>query len=357
MVNLPVRSRTWSQELSRRIGFVLLLLLVNIAIVYLDRDAYIDITGEPGVSLIDAIYYTTVTITTTGYGDLVPVAEHARLLNALIVTPLRIVFLVLLVGTTLEVLASQGRKALLDSRWRKRMNDHTVVIGYGTMGHRAIQTLIDAGVHPSKILVIDALKELAESANAHGLASFVGDATNRDLLRRAEIAKAREVIITTGRDDAAILATLTVRQLNPTAHLVVAVRQQDNVELALQSGASDVVTSSESVGRLVGLSSLNPNLSLVVEDLLSHGDGLDVCQRPVAADEVGVGPCDITTEPVLAVLRDGVLRRYSDPEVEKLQVGDDLIVVRDTTGGSCGSVLGTCGATASTAPDVLPGRP
>lgn len=339
MVNLPVPSRTWSQELARRIGLVFLLLVINITIVYLDRDAYIDTTGAPGVSLIDAIYYTTVTITTTGYGDLVPVAEHARLLNALLVTPLRIVFLVLLVGTTLEVLASQGRKALLDSRWRKRMNDHTVVIGYGTMGHRAIRTLLDAGIPPEKILVIDVMKELADSANAHGLASFVGDATNRELLRRAEVPKAREVIITTGRDDSAILATLTVRQLNPTAHLVVAIRQEDNVQLAIQSGADNVVTSSESVGRLVGLSSLNPNLSRVVEDLLSHGDGLDVCQRAITAEEVGLAPGEVTAEPVLAVLRDGTLRRYTDPAVSRLQAGDELVVVRDTSNGSCEGVL------------------
>jgi voltage-gated potassium channel len=130
-----------------------------------------------------------------------------------------------------------------------------------------------------------------------------------------------------------------VRQLNPAAHLVVAVRQEDNVPLALQSGADNVVTSSESVGRLVGLSSLNPNLSRVVEDLLSHGDGLDVCQRPITADEIGFSPSEVTAEPVLAVFREGMLCRYTDPLVSKLQAGDELVVVRDTTDGSCEGLL------------------
>ena len=62
------------------------------------------------VDLIDSIYYTTVTLSTTGYGDIAPVAEHARLINAFVITPLRIAFLVLLIGTTLEVLATQGRR-------------------------------------------------------------------------------------------------------------------------------------------------------------------------------------------------------------------------------------------------------
>jgi voltage-gated potassium channel len=84
-------------------------------------------------------------------------------------------------------------------------------------------------------------------------------------------------------------------------------------------------------------------LGKVVEDLLSHGEGLDVCQRPITAEEIGLSPCEVATEPVLAVIRDGELRRYSDPVVSRLQAGDEIIGVRDTTEGSCTSVLGGCG--------------
>jgi voltage-gated potassium channel len=54
-----------------------------------------------------------------------------------------------------------------------------------------------------------------------GLAAFEGDATFRELLRRAELPKAREVSTTVGRDGTAILTTLTVRQLNHNAHVVI----------------------------------------------------------------------------------------------------------------------------------------
>ena len=116
-------------------------------LVYFDRDGYIDNNDPPRlrVDLVDSIYYTTVTLSTTGYGDIAPVEPHARLINAFVITPLRIAFLVLLIGTTLEVLASQGREMFRVARWRKNMGDHVVVIGYGTKGRSAVETLINNG--------------------------------------------------------------------------------------------------------------------------------------------------------------------------------------------------------------------
>ena len=122
-------------ELLRRGLLALLLLLIVVLIVWFDRDS-IPTTYDGEVGLIDAIYYATVTITTTGYGDITPVAPHARVLSAVIVTPLRIAFLVLLVGTTLEVLAHHGRRIFKDARWRKRMRNHVVVVGFGTKGKK-----------------------------------------------------------------------------------------------------------------------------------------------------------------------------------------------------------------------------
>jgi voltage-gated potassium channel len=136
------------------------------------------------------------------------------------------------------------------------------------------------------------------------------------------------VIITLDRDDSAILVTLTVRQLNPSAHIVVAVREQDNASLLRQSGANAVITSSEAVGRVVGLSTISPNLGSIIEDLLTADQGLEIAERQVSAQEVGHSPADIREERVLGVVRNKTLRRFSDPTVEKLETGDQLVVVR-----------------------------
>ena len=123
-------------------------------LVWFDRAAYTD-SHDGQVTLIDAIYYATVTITTTGYGDITPVAPHSRIINAIVITPLRIGFLVLLVGTTLEVLANEGRRIILDTRWRKHMRNHVVVVGFGTKGRSAVETLQNNGTNPAQIVIID----------------------------------------------------------------------------------------------------------------------------------------------------------------------------------------------------------
>jgi voltage-gated potassium channel len=331
-VNLPARYTSPVRKLLQRLGMAVGLLLLLTLIVYLDRDAYVDHAAEDGVSFIDALYYATVTMTTTGYGDITPVLPHARIINVFVVTPIRIAFLVLLVGTTVEVLANEGRRALQDSRWRKTMRNHTVVIGYGTTGQSATATLLRGGVTPERIVVIDTNPLAIAAANRQGMAAFEGDATSRELLHRAELPKAKEVIVTVGRDDTAILATLTIRQLNRGAHVVVAVRDSDNVALIRQSGADAVVTSSDAVGRLMGLSSISPELGEVIEDLLTSAEGLEIVQRQVTAEENGKDPNTLVGEKVLAVVRNRTLRRYYETGADVLRTGDQLVVVRKAPG-------------------------
>jgi voltage-gated potassium channel len=330
LVNLPAHTTSPAVELLRRGLLALLLLLIVVLIVWIDRDSYTD-NYDGRVDLIDAIYYATVTITTTGYGDITPVEPHARVISAVIVTPLRIAFLVLLVGTTLEVLAHQGRRIFKDTRWRKRMRNHVVVVGFGTKGRSAVETLETNGTNPTQVVVIDSRPSAIGDANVRGYAAIEGDATRREILRRAEIMKAREVIITVDRDDSAILVMLTVRQLNPSAHVVVAVREDDNASLLRQSGANAVVTSSEAVGRLLGLSAVSPNLGTIIEDLLSSKEGLEVGERQITKEEIGRSPSQVDGERVIAVVRNKTLRRFYDPTVATLEAGDQVVVVRQAT--------------------------
>jgi len=298
----------------------------TVALVWFDRDGYGD-SSDGEVDLVDAIYYTTVTLSTTGYGDIAPVSSGARLVNAFVITPLRIGFLVLLIGTTIEVLANQGREMFRVARWRKHMDAHVVVIGYGTKGRSAVETLVNNGFDKESIVVVDPSSTALGDAHADGLAVVTGDATRREVLRRAGVARAKQVIITTDRDDSTVLSTLNVRQLNPDCYVVAAVREQDNVPLVRQSGADSVVTSSDAVGRLLGLSTLSPTLGSVMEDLLTYGEGLEVAERELLVPEVGKQPQKLPDQ-VIAVVRDGTVHRYFDPAVTQLARGDRLIVVR-----------------------------
>ena len=327
-VSLPDAGRSPWWELGRRLLLAVAILVATVLVVYVDRGAYRDVNDPDGhVGMVDAVYYTTVTLSTTGYGDIAPVADHARLINAFFITPARIAFLVLLIGTTLEVLASQGREQLRVARWRKKMSAHVVVIGYGTKGRAAVDTLVSNGADRGGIVVVDPGAEALQEAHADGLAVVTGDATRRDVLRRSGVEHADQVIITTNRDDSNVLATLTVRQLNPDVWIVAACREQENVALMRQSGADSVITSSDAVGRLLGLSSLSPTLGSVMEDLLTHGEGLEVAERDLLVSEVGRQPQRLPDQ-VIAVVRDEKVYRYFDPVVSQLARGDRLVVVR-----------------------------
>jgi voltage-gated potassium channel len=328
-IALPERIRSPWWELGRRVLMALGILVGTVLLVYLDRTGYRDGNDPPlyGVGFTDAIYYTTVTLSTTGYGDIAPVTQEARLVNAFIITPARIAFLVLLIGTTLEVLASQGREMFRVARWRKHMGEHVVIVGYGTKGRSAVETLVNNGQDREAIVVVDKGATALADAHADGLAVVTGDATRREVLQRAGVSTASHVIITTDRDDSNVLATLTVRQLNPDAWIVSAVREQENAPLMKQSGADSVITSSDAVGRLLGLSSLSPTLGSVMEDLLTYGEGLEVAERALLVSEVGKQP-QVLPDQVIAVVRDEKVYRYFDPVVTQLARGDRLIVVR-----------------------------
>jgi voltage-gated potassium channel len=325
-VHLAHTEESSTRQVGRRVVIAALVLLTCVLVVYIDRDGYVDNNGGE-ISLLDATYYATVSLSTTGYGDIVPVSPGARLVNILLITPLRILFLLILIGTTLEALTARSREEFRIRRWRSRVRQHVVVCGYGTKGRSAIRALLGNGTDPEHIVVVDSDPAAIEEATAAGFTGVVGDAGRTEVLRRTSVEKARAVIVATNRDDAAVLIVLTVRQLNPTVPITASVREEENASLLRQSGADSVITSSAAAGRLLGLSTDSPRVVAVVEDLLTAGRGLDLIQRQVTQSEVGLSPRQLQ-DVVLSVTRGGRSLRFDDPLIGTLQSEDLLVVVK-----------------------------
>ena len=277
------------------------------------------------MGLLDAFYYATVSVTTTGYGDIRPDSDTARLLNTILVTPARVLFLVLLVGTTLEVLAERTREAYRVVRWRGKLKDHVVIVGFGTKGRSAARTLLAHGFDASQIVAIDPREEARGHALAHGFAAVSGSAAEAEVLAEAEIESASAVVVAVDRDDTAVLTTLTVRELNPTVTIVASVRESQNAHLLRQGGANSVITSSEAAGRLLGVATQSPRVGEVLEDLLTVGQGLDILEREVGAAEAGPLAQLRHRDPVVAVIRGDRLMRFDDPDAQQLLEGDRLV--------------------------------
>jgi voltage-gated potassium channel len=306
---------------------IALSVLVGVAlIVWIDRDAYTD-SSDGSVDLLDAFYYSTVSLSTTGYGDITPVADHARLINVLLITPLRLLFLIILVGTTLEVLTQRTREQIRQNRWRSHLRDHTIVVGYGTKGRSAVRALLDDGADRSQVVVVDNDPDHIADANDDGIAAISGDGTRADVLRRADVEHAQRVIVAVPKDDSAVLVTLTVRRHNPKAYIVAAVREAENAPLLRDGGANGVVVSSEAAGRLLGVAASSPSTGAIFEDLLVPGQGLELSEREVLREEVGLSP-RATRDLVVAIIRDGVTTLFNADQDVKLRRTDRVVVVR-----------------------------
>lgn len=306
----------------QRLSYATTLMLIAALVVYFDRGGY-----SEDLTFVDALYYSAVSLSTTGYGDITPVTQQARIINILVITPLRVAFLALLVGTTLTVLTEESRKTLQIQRWRRQLRNHTVVIGYGTKGRSAVTALLADGVDPAQIVVIDTNKQVLNQAESIGLATVQGSATKSDVLKLAGISRARSVVVAPNKDDTAVLVTLSVRELAPGASIVVSVRESENRHLLIQSGADQVVISSETAGRMLGLATVTPSVVEMMEDLLSPDEGFSVAERLVTEEEIGASPRHLA-DIALGVVRSGELYRIDSPECESVEPGDRLLYVR-----------------------------
>lgn len=268
-------------------------------------------------------------MTTVGYGDLTPYTEFARLISVLVLTPLRILFLVVLVGTTLQVLTERSRQAWKIQRWRSRVRNHTVVVGYGTKGKTAIAAMCGDATAGKDFVVVDIDHSALDLAAAADLVTVHGDATRSDVLRLASAQHASAIIVATGRDDTATLVTLTAREVAPQAKIVASIREAENQHLLKQSGADSVVVSSETAGRLLGVATTTPSVVEMIDDLLTPSHGFAMGEREVEPTELGGSPRHLS-DLVLGVVRGGRLLRVDAPEADAIEAGDRLLFVRNT---------------------------
>ena len=326
VVRIPEDPASPARVITRRVAIALVVLFAAAAIVYFERGGYRDVRDRE-LTFVDSLYFAAVSLSTTGYGDITPVTESARLMHTVIFTPLRIAFLAVLVGTTLEVLSERSRQAWKIQRWRNKVRNHTVVIGYGTKGKAAVAAKVSDEAARGDIVVVDTDRSALEHAAAADLVTVHGDGTKSDVLRLAGVQHASSIIVATGRDDTAVLATLTARELAPKAKIVAAIREAENQHLLQQSGADSVVVSSETAGRLLGLATTTPSVVHMIEDLLTPDVGLAIAEREVEQNEIGGSPRHLR-DIVLGVVRDGQLLRIGAPEADAIEANDRLLYVR-----------------------------
>jgi len=208
-------------------------------------------------SLLDCLYMTIITLSTVGYGEVIPVAktEAGRLFSILLILSGAGVLLYAL--TNFAILLMEGTMQGAWGRWRMerqiaKMNNHYIVCGAGRVGEVIVREL---ALTRRPVVVID---KDAEKVTAVGqelnVPFIVGDATEESVLRAAGIERAKGLLAALGNDHDNLFLVLTARSLNPNLRIIARGNHPSVVDKMLKAGADEVVLPETTGGlRMVSL--------------------------------------------------------------------------------------------------------
>ena len=243
----------------------------------------------------DALWYAIVTMTSTGYGDVVPATGAGRIVGALLmfggVTVLSVV-----TATVASVLVAQRIKEErgLDTL---RLKDHLLICGWNQDVQSVLDAVVASGVPHDIVLVNELSEEEAAAVLARQKSRAVrfvrGDPASEAVLDRANVRHARAAIVVTDgaragapSDERTILVTLALKSLKPELRVTVEALEAQSEPHLRRAGADDIVISGEFKGFLLSSAAVAPGLSQVVRPLLSLS-GTELRRAPVPAELVG----------------------------------------------------------------------
>ena len=206
-------------------------------------------------TLTDAIYYTIVTASTVGYGDVVPsLSGRARLFSMSVVllgTASFALALGSLLGPAIEARLAHALGTMTD-RQLELLEDHVIVLGYGDLTEPIVEDL--DGKTPFVVVTPDTAS--ATELSAHDIDVLTADPSDEEPLHRAGIEDARAVVAATNDDADDALAILTAKSLNADVRIVAAATDRENVAKLRRAGAHSVISPAAIGGHLLVESAL-----------------------------------------------------------------------------------------------------
>ena len=324
-----VRVPVWA-DLGLRLGAATALIMVVVLIHWFDREGLVD-NADGSISFLDVVYFTMISITTTGFGDIAPISDQSRLVEAVIVTPIRVIVLFIFVGAAYSFVIKRGWEKWRMARIQEQLTGHVVALGYGISGSEAVTELVARGTDPSCIVVMDTDPERLAAAEQLGCNVIEADATRDEHLMAVRIDRARTVLVSAGRDDTSILIVLTARHLAPGVPISVVIRAADNEQLAKQAGADNVINPVRFTGLLLAGSAQGAHIADYLADLASVGGKVQLVERAILPEEEGKSLNELASGGRgLRLYRGGRARGFWEPEAGTLQAGDVVVEIRRT---------------------------
>jgi voltage-gated potassium channel len=319
------------QSLGLRALLVAGLLAIALLGHWLDREGLRD-NADGRVSFLDIVYFTAVTVTTVGYGDIVPVTPSARMFDTFVVTPIRLFVWLIFLGSAYSFVIQHSWQRIRTRMIERALHDHYIICGFGAGGSAATEELLREGIAPAAILVIDDDADRIALAKASGVTVLKGDATHDETLEAAAVRRAKSVLVSMGRDDTAALVVLSARRLNPDVPISVSIRAAENEDLLRQAGARSVINPVSLGGHLLARSSQSAHAVDYLRDLASAEGRVVIVERPARAEDEGRSLRDIATGLGLRLVRDGETLGVFDRDQATIRAGDTIVEIVSVAG-------------------------
>ena len=223
-----------------------------------------------GFTLLDAVYQTVITVSTVGFQEVRPLDAGGRAFTiVLILGGMGLTFYVAgiivqewVVGGLVEAL---GRRRM--SRRVHRMHDHIAVCGFGRVGARVAEELQSRG---ERVVVVDIEADQVERARSRGFPVVQGDVTDEEVLRDAEVGRAKGLISALDSDTANTFVVVTARTLNADAFIIARAGSEPAERRMMTVGASRVISPSAIAGQHMALAAVQPMFVDFLDSLHEH---------------------------------------------------------------------------------------
>ena len=286
-----------------------------------------------GLPIGQAMYLTVMTLTTVGYGDVVPHTAGGRVFTmVLVLTGLGTVFYLASVGAEI-VLEGHLRDLLGRNAMQRRISElreHIIVCGYGRFGRVVTDELRR---NDCDVVVIDVDPAREDELKSAGVPYLIGSALADDVLERAGIQRARAIVLATPSDPDNVFITLSAREKSQTIRIHARGESETGLRRLQLAGANQALAAYHSGGLRMAASILRPSVVDFLElSLPGHKEDVALEEMRVAAGSPLIGRTIAQVEQEWTRLRIVGLRRGSErlrvvPEPTTALAVDDLLVV------------------------------
>ena len=267
--------RQWTYRLLQ--PFIVLGLLIFLGIMgYIIIERY---------SFLEALYMTTISITTAGFDEVRPLSDEGRLFTIFLLLTSWATFAWVITRVTQFVVTGEINQYFKTKKNMKavtELNHHVILCGFGRNGQQAARTLKN---HNMDFVVIEKEKESMEKILPFfpELIYLIGDGTDDDLLKKAGIEKAIALITALPDDADNVFIVLSARGLNQKLQIISRASDESSFPKLRKAGADNVIMPDKIGGSHMATLVSKPDV-IEFMDFLSSEDGESVNMESVPYD-------------------------------------------------------------------------